>query len=128
MPATNDEHGAHGHDDGAPHGSFKGYVTGFVLAAMLTIIPFALVMTGALGSTSATVLAVLGLAVIQIVVHMVYFLHMNARVEGGWSLLALVFTAIFVVITLSGSIWVMYNMNTNMMPPMTQEAMQQLAQ
>jgi cytochrome o ubiquinol oxidase operon protein cyoD len=53
---------------------------------------------------------------VQIVVHMVYFLHMNAKVEGGWNMLALIFTIVLVVITLSGSLWVMYHMNTNMMP------------
>ena len=55
-------------------------------------------------------------AAVQMVVHMVYFLHMNAKVEGGWSLLALVFTAALVLIMLDGSIWVMFHLNTNMMP------------
>jgi cytochrome o ubiquinol oxidase operon protein cyoD len=41
---------------------------------------------------------------------------MNTKVEGGWSFLALLFTVIVVVIMLAGSIWVMYHMNTNMMP------------
>ena len=51
-------------------------------------------------------------------VHMVYFLHLSPRSEGGWSLLALLFTAVLVFILLAGSIWVMYHMNTNMMPAM----------
>ena len=65
---------------------------------------------------AVTVAFTLGFAVVQIVVHMIYFLHMNGRVEGGWTLLALVFTVIVVVITLAGSLWVMYHLNTNMMP------------
>ena len=52
----------------------------------------------------------------QIVVHMIYFLHMNTKSEGGWSMMALIFTIILVVIMLSGSLWVMYHLNTNMMP------------
>ena len=52
----------------------------------------------------------------QIVVHMICFLHMNTRSEGGWTVMALAFTVVVVVITLSGSIWVMYHLNTNMMP------------
>jgi len=55
-------------------------------------------------------------AVAQIIVHMIYFLHMSGKSEGGWTMMALIFTIILVVITLSGSIWVMYHMNTNMMP------------
>ena len=54
----------------------------------------------------------------QIVVHMIYFLHMNAKSEGGWNMLSLMFTLVLVVITLSGSLWVMYHLNTNMMPHM----------
>jgi cytochrome o ubiquinol oxidase subunit IV len=49
-------------------------------------------------------------------VHMVYFLHMNTKSEHGWSMLALIFTTVLVVIMLAGSLWVMYHLNTNMMP------------
>ncbi|WP_338665387.1 cytochrome o ubiquinol oxidase subunit IV [Pararoseomonas sp. SCSIO 73927] len=111
-------HGGHGQDEhgGAPHGSFKGYLTGFLLAAILTVIPFALVMGNVFSDTRITAFVVMALAVVQIVVHMVYFLHMNSRAEGGWTMLALIFTLVVVVITLAGSIWVMYHMNANMMP------------
>jgi cytochrome o ubiquinol oxidase operon protein cyoD len=91
-------------------------MTGFGLSVILTAIPFWLVMSGALGNNQLTGFVVMGFAVVQIVVHMIYFLHMNGRVEGGWTLLALVFTVIVVVITLAGSLWVMYHLNTNMMP------------
>ncbi|MDB5828649.1 MAG: cytochrome o ubiquinol oxidase subunit [Variovorax sp.] len=113
-----DAHDAHGgHDDGTPHSTFKGYMTGFILSVFLTAIPFWLVMAKTFDKPSTTALVILAFAVVQIVVHMIYFLHMNTKMEGGWSLLALVFTLVLVVITLSGSIWVMYHLNTNMMPP-----------
>ncbi|RIX83149.1 cytochrome o ubiquinol oxidase subunit IV [Acidovorax cavernicola] len=125
-PAHTDAHGhgahdGHGHgdhhDDGpASHSTFKGYMTGFVLAVILTAIPFWLVMGKVIPSQSTTALIILGFAVVQIVVHMVYFLHMDAKSEGGWNMLALIFTLVLVVITLAGSLWVMYHMNTNMMP------------
>jgi cytochrome o ubiquinol oxidase operon protein cyoD len=107
-------HEGHGHDAG--HGSLKDYVIGFVLAVILTAIPFWLVMGHVLPTAQMTAVAVMGLAVIQVLVHMIYFLHMNSRSEGGWTLLALMFTLILVVITLSGSLWVMHNLNTHMMP------------
>lgn len=110
------EHG-HGHDGHEEsHGSLRDYVIGFVLSVILTAIPFWLVMTGALESKQLTAFVIMGFAVVQILVHMVYFLHMNGRSEGGWSMLALIFTVIVVVITLAGSLWVMYHLNTNMMP------------
>jgi cytochrome o ubiquinol oxidase operon protein cyoD len=98
------------------HASIKGYATGFVLSILLTAIPFWLVMAKVLPTPSMTAFVVLGFAAVQIVVHMIYFLHMNTRVEGGWSMMALLFTGILVVIMLAGSIWVMYNLNTKMMP------------
>ncbi|AOB32303.1 hypothetical protein AKI39_18620 [Bordetella sp. H567] len=115
----------HGHDhhddhgDGAAHGTFKGYMTGFILSVILTAIPFWVVMNKVFAQSSTTAMVVLGLAAVQIVVHMIYFLHMNTRSEGGWTMLALIFTVVIVVITLAGSLWVMYHLNVNMMPSMT---------
>lgn len=107
-----------GHDalGGASHGSFKSYVTGFVLSVILTAIPFWLVMGDVLGDATKTTIIILALGVVQIFVHMVYFLHLNTKSEGGWTVLALIFTLTLVVIMLVGSIWVMHHLNTNMMP------------
>jgi cytochrome o ubiquinol oxidase operon protein cyoD len=110
------QHNEHVHDDIGYHATVKGYVTGFVLSVILTAIPFWLVLGRALPSPKLTAFVILGFAAVQMVVHMIYFLHLNAKVEGGWSLLALTFTAALVIIMLAGSIWVMYHMNTNMMP------------
>jgi cytochrome o ubiquinol oxidase operon protein cyoD len=113
----------HGHDDhgegDAYHATLRGYVTGFVLAVILTAIPFWLVMTRAIASPGLTTLVILVLGAVQIVVHMVYFLHVDAKSQGGWNLLALLFTLGLLVIMMVGSIWVMYHMDTNMMtmPP-----------
>jgi len=108
----------HAHDDLGIHATFKGYMTGFVLAVILTVIPFWLVMGHVIKESSTAAVIILGLAAVQIVVHMIYFLHMNSKSEGGWNMLALVFTIVLVVITLSGSIWIMYHLNHNMMPLM----------
>jgi cytochrome o ubiquinol oxidase operon protein cyoD len=80
--ADHAHHDDHGHDSGF-HASMKDYVIGFVLSVILTAIPFWLVMTGALHSPAATGLVIMGFAAVQIVVHMVYFLHMSPKVEGG---------------------------------------------
>lgn len=110
------EHAHHDdHEEGA-HGSLRGYATGFLLSVVLTAIPFWLVMSGGVGSSGMTALVILGFAVVQIVVHMIYFLHMNTKSENGWTVLALIFTLVLVVILLAGSLWVMFHLNTNMMP------------
>ena len=105
----------HDHDE-AGHGTLKSYMTGFVLSAVLTAIPFWLVMAHVIEDSQIAALAVMGIGFVQIVVHMVYFLHMNTKSEGGWTMLALIFTVVMVAITLAGSIWVMYHMNGNMLP------------
>jgi len=90
------------HDADIPHVSLKEYLTGFVLAVILTVIPFWLVMGDVFESSTTTVMVILGFALVQIVVHMVFFLHMNFHSEGGWNMLALIFTLILVFITLAG--------------------------
>ena len=115
-----DDHG-HGHDGGAAHSTLGGYMTGFVLSVILTAIPFWLVMAKVFDKSSTTALVILAFAAVQIVVHMIYFLHMNTKAEGGWSMLALIFTIVLVVITLSGSLWVMFHLKHNMMPMSPQQ-------
>jgi len=109
-------HDLHDTATGEMHASFSGYMTGFVLSVILTAIPFWLVMGDVFASKPLTVLLVMGIGAVQIVVHMVYFLHMSPRSEGGWTLMALIFTLIIVGIALAGSLWVMHHLNANMMP------------
>jgi cytochrome o ubiquinol oxidase operon protein cyoD len=126
---AHDHHDAHHddhHGDIGYHATFKGYVIGFLLSVVLTAIPFWLVMAKVLPSPRVTAFVILGFAAVQMIVHMIYFLHMNAKVEGGWSMLALVFTVALLVIMMSGSIWVMFHLNTNMMPVPDAELMRHM--
>lgn len=96
------------------HGSLSGYITGFVIAVLLTAASFGLVMRGALPPQSAMlVLAVLALA--QIVVHLVFFLHLNTSSGQPWNVMALCYTAVASVILIGGTVWVMHNVSMNMM-------------
>ena len=112
----------HGHDHGhheediGPHATLGGYLTGFVLSVFLTAVPFWLVMGKVFDKSSTTAVVILLIGAVQIVVHMIYFLHMNPRSEGGWTMMALIFTIVIVGIMLAGSLWVMHHLNTNMMP------------
>lgn len=96
------------------HGSFSGYIIGFVLAVVLTAASFGLVMNGMLEPRSAmVVLAVLALA--QIVVHLVFFLHLNTSSGQRWNVMALCYTAVAAIILIGGTVWVMHNVSMNMM-------------
>lgn len=112
------DHDDHAHDEGEMHFSAKGYAIGFVLSVILTVIPFWLVLGGVLSTPAATAIAVMVLGAVQIVVHMIYFLHMNTKAEGGWTAMSLIFTLIVVFIMLVCSLSVMHHLNTNMMPTM----------
>jgi len=111
MSADVSTHTAH-----ANHGSLRDYVIGFVLSVILTVIPFWLVMGDVFASKVMTVGLVMAFGAVQMVVHMVYFLHMKRSSEGGWIVMSMLFTVVIILIALVGSLWVMYHMNTNMMP------------
>ncbi|HBC6053328.1 cytochrome o ubiquinol oxidase subunit IV [Proteus mirabilis] len=99
---------------GASHGSMKSYLIGFILSVILTVIPFWMVMEG-IATTSTILWTVVGMAVVQIVVHLVCFLHMNTSSEERWNVIAFLFTLLIIGIVVIGSLWIMYNLNINMM-------------
>ncbi len=99
---------------GAHHGSVKTYMTGFILSIILTAIPFWMVMAGT-ASHSTILGVVLATAVVQILVHLVCFLHLNTSSSERWNLVAFAFTVLIIAILVVGSIWIMWNLNQNMM-------------
>ncbi|MFP6561481.1 cytochrome o ubiquinol oxidase subunit IV [Paraburkholderia sp. B3] len=104
------EGGAHG----TAHGTFGSYLAGFVLSVILTAGAFGIVMHGSLDpATAIVVLAVL--AFVQVVVHLVFFLHLNASAGQGWNVLSLAYTVLAAAFLIFGTIWVMHNVGMNMM-------------
>jgi cytochrome o ubiquinol oxidase operon protein cyoD len=99
------------------HGTLRDYVLGFLLSAALTALSFWLVMGNVLNGPLSTAWLIMGLAAVQMIVQVRFFLHVSARSESGWTMVSLIFTLIIVVITLTGSFWVMHHLDENMMPP-----------
>ncbi|MCD2323022.1 cytochrome o ubiquinol oxidase subunit IV [Sphingomonas sp. IC-56] len=116
MSAPSHDPDLHSHGDTHGVGSRRGYRIGTMLSILLTVIPFWLVMSGAQPAPGWLAGTIFAMALVQIVVHVICFLHLDTRSEGGWTLLAFLFTVVIVVITIGGSVWVMYHLNTNMMP------------
>ncbi len=100
--------------NGASRGSFGSYATGFILAIVLTVLAFALVMSGVL-SRPATLFGIFGLAIVQMLVHLHYFLHLDTSSAARWNVLAMLFTLLILIIFVGGTIWIMYNLNYRMM-------------
>ena len=89
---------------GAGHGSYGSYAIGFVLSVILTVIPFGMVMSGNFSRETALI-SMLVMGVVQIVVHLVCFLHMNTSSEGRWNLLAFLFTVLIIVMLVGLATW-----------------------
>ena len=101
---------------GESHASGKSYLIGFLLSVILTAVPFWLVMTQTShGFSAETILAaILVFAVVQVVVHVIYFLHMDRSAEQRWNVVAFGFTLLILIIVVTGSIWIMHNATSNM--------------
>ena len=106
---------AHSHDShDSSHGSVKSYAIGFILSVILTLIPFGLVMYPTLPK-SITLMIVLAFAVIQVLVHLVYFLHLDRSKEQRENVIAFVFAGLVIVLLVGLSLWIMFSIHTFMM-------------
>jgi cytochrome o ubiquinol oxidase operon protein cyoD len=95
---------------GASHGSSKSYMIGFILSVILTVIPFGLVMFPSMDK--GTILAiVLVFAVIQVIVHLVYFLHLDRSSEQRWNVIAFIFSAVIILFLVGLSLWIMFSVH-----------------
>jgi len=89
------------------------YLVGFVLAVALTAIPFYLVFTHSLSPVN-TMYVIAVTAVLQILVHLRFFLHLNFATTPRENLLAIAFTAVLLSIMVGGSLWIMIDLHTRM--------------
>jgi cytochrome o ubiquinol oxidase operon protein cyoD len=94
----------------------RSYLTGLALALALTVIPFALVYFKPLAAT-ATLFVIATAAIIQIVIHLKYFLHLNLADVSRENLLALCFAATLIFIMVGGSLWIMFDLHDRMLTP-----------
>ena len=102
----------------------KSYIVGFICAIILTLIAYSLVVNHVLTGT-LLVWTLMGLALVQVLVQLVFFLHFGRGKEAKWNSAAFYFMLIVLVILVIGSLWIMQNLNYNMMmtPEQTDEYM-----
>ena len=98
-------------------GSYMAYVIGFVLSVILTIIPYQLVIVENAITGRALVVALILFAVAQLFVQLVFFLHLGRESRPWWNLQMFAFMALVLLILVIGSLWIMYNLDYNMMVP-----------
>jgi cytochrome o ubiquinol oxidase operon protein cyoD len=97
----------------------QGYLIGLVLAALLTAASFYLVYTHLIWAPAIPI-ALVVLAVAQIGVHLVFFLHLTTAPDNTNNVLALAFGVLIVALIIGGSVWIMGHLDERMMPSMKQ--------
>lgn len=88
------------------------YVIGFILSIVTTLVAYFFVVNH-IWPKDALIVIVLAIAVVQLVVQVVFFLHIGRG--SRWKLVTFLFTLLVVLIVVIGSIWVMNNLDYNMM-------------
>jgi cytochrome o ubiquinol oxidase operon protein cyoD len=104
-------HAAHG----ASHGSLNSYIVGFILSLGLTALSFGAVMAGVL-PRDMMLPAITSLAVAQLLVQLLFFLHLGTAHEQRNNTVIFLLTTLLIATVVAGSLWVMHNANVNMMP------------
>jgi cytochrome o ubiquinol oxidase subunit IV len=104
--------------DAVDHGvrpGIRNYLIGFGLAALLTAASFYTVYTHLIWQPAIPI-ALIALAIAQIGVHLVFFLHLTTAPDNTNNVLALIFGVLIVALIIGGSLWIMGHMNDRMMP------------
>ena len=102
-------------DESNVAGGVLGYLVGLALATLLTVTSFYIAGTTLVWAPSIPV-ALVVLAVAQMGVHLVFFLHITTGPDNTNNVMALAFGVLIVVLLIGGSLWIMANLNHNMMP------------
>jgi cytochrome o ubiquinol oxidase operon protein cyoD len=106
------------HSSEEPAEGLAGYVVGLALAILLTVVAFALPTLNLVWAPSLPI-ALAVLAVAQMGVHIVFFLHVTTGPDNTNNVLALAFGGLIVFLIIGGSLWIMHALNANMIGPDT---------
>ena len=114
-----DAGGVRHHGDTAPGDAedtgegIRNYLIGFCLAALLTIVSFVVARTSLFWQPSIPI-ALFVLAIAQMGIHLVFFLHITSGPDGTNNVMALAFGVLIVFLLIGGSLWIMGHLNHNM--------------
>lgn len=108
------------------HGSITAYTIGFVLSLICTLIAYGVVEIHrnsgrGLLSHELIIPLLLSLAVLQLFVQLIFFLHLKINKKDPWSLIFLASTVSIILVVVLASLWIMYHLNYNMMPQQMEE-------
>ncbi len=90
------------------------YIIGFALSLLLTIIPYSIV-TERVFSQKSLLVGVVLFGIAQLIVQVIFFLHLPAKTKPFWNIIVFIFTLIIIMFLVVGTLWIMYHLNYNMM-------------
>lgn len=102
------------------HGTMETYVIGFILSVALSLLPYYLVVTKAASGT-ALLVTILVFAVLQMLVQIIFFLHLGRGPKPRWNLFFFIATVGIILIVVGGSIMIMSSINNSMVMPSDQK-------
>lgn len=100
----------------AGQGTLRSYVTGFVASICLTLAAYIMVTHRLIAAKWSLVAVVVGFALLQFIVQLLFFLHLGRETKPRWKLLVFCFMIMVVLIIVFGSLWIMTNLNNRMTP------------
>jgi cytochrome o ubiquinol oxidase operon protein cyoD len=106
---------APGLEEHDPTAGYLSYTIGFALAIVATLASFIVAQTNLIWAPGVPV-GLIVLALAQIGVHLVFFIHLGSDRDSTNNILALAFGMLIVLLIIAGSVWIVSNLNTNMMP------------
>jgi cytochrome o ubiquinol oxidase subunit IV len=115
-PGVDSAPGDEAGDAGSTRRGVLSYLLGLALAILLTAASFWAAKTHLIYGPGVAV-AIVVLAVAQMGIHLVFFLHITTAPDNTNNVLALAFGVLIACLVIFGSLWIMANLNHNMMPP-----------
>jgi cytochrome o ubiquinol oxidase subunit IV len=97
-----------------PRGTFKSYVIGFISSILLTLLSYFFVVENILEGWTL-ILTIVGFGLIQVIVQLVFFLHLGTDPKHYWNLYLFLFMVLVLVIVVIGTLWIMYNLDYRIM-------------
>ena len=101
-------------EHGTGQKTLKAYLLGLASCIVLTLIAFGIV-EKRLFSDTYLYISLATLAIVQLLVQSICFLRLNCSPEGRWNSLPFLFVMLIIAILVGGTLWIMYNLNFNMM-------------
>jgi cytochrome o ubiquinol oxidase subunit IV len=102
------------------HGSWRAYAIGFLASILLTCVSFLLV-AAKVFSEETLIYTIIGLAIVQAIVQLIFFLHVGQEAKPRWETVVFYFMVMVLFIVVLGTLWIMFDLDERLMPEMKME-------